>query len=127
MTVVSPRETALSQRAMKPESVSNSLRIGFGPYTDASSGWSKLASVDAIAVLNESCFVRSVWRPTWIGNIVNRNNFGLTNARSLQFLGQDRHDKQDTGVIILSILFILSAFPALVVCGCLHTSQFAAS
>jgi hypothetical protein len=32
---------------MKPESVSKSLRIGFGPYTDASSGWSKLASVDA--------------------------------------------------------------------------------
>ena len=32
---------------MKPESVSKSLRIGFGPYTDASSGWPKLASVDA--------------------------------------------------------------------------------
>ena len=32
---------------MKPESVSKSLRIGFGPYTDASLGWPKLASVDA--------------------------------------------------------------------------------
>ena len=36
-----------STRSMKPESVSKSLRIGFGPYTDASSGWSKLTSVDA--------------------------------------------------------------------------------
>ena len=39
---------------MKPESVSKSLRIGFGPYTDASSGWSKLASVDATAVSKTS-------------------------------------------------------------------------